>query len=197
MPADGVTLDVAASDALMRALERQLAAAPGKVHKTAVRVLRRAVRSGKSAMSREIRAVINLKKKRVDRSIRTGVDATGDLSGYVNARNRPIGLIEFMTPAQRVAAIRAARARRSRGVKVKTHKTKGRREYPGAFVAVLPGNRVDVVKRVTRARLPIKKQYGPNLTTEFEQSLPKFAARQAELMQSEMLRILEKNVDIT
>lgn len=194
----GPAIAVSASNELLAELERAMAQSPRDTRKKALRVLRRALRSGKTAMSREIREKINLKKKQVDAAITTGVDSKTNLTGHVRGRNYFIPLIDFMTPRQVISAIRAGRTRRSEGVAVKVYKDQGKRVYKGTFVAVMPRTgHVSVFKRVYKnARLPIKKQYGPGLTKEFEKNLEPFAARASEQLQKEMLRILRDNVDI-
>lgn len=196
--ASGPSLDYALADDLSQELAKAMAQAPRKVQKIALRVLRRALRSGKTAMSREIREKINLKKKQVDAAITTGVDSPASLTGHVRGKNYFIPLIDFMTPRQVISAIRAGRTRRSEGVAVKVYKDQGKRVYKGTFVAVMPRTgHLSVFKRVyNNERLPIKKQYGPGLTNEFEKNLEPFAARASEQLQKEMLRILRDQVDI-
>ena len=188
----GQTFEIAASNDLLARFERELADATSKVTKGALRALRRSLASGKSAASKEIRAVINLKKKPVDARIRTKVISTRALVGSVTVRDRRIPLVEFLTPAQISAAYRRQRARRSKGVPVKVYKNKPREVYESAFLAIgRASGRWHVLKRTGAQRYPARIQYGPNLTEDFEKKLPAFAARATEVLQKNLERELK------
>lgn len=186
----GPSIEIAASLEAVARLERELATGNVKVQKGALRALKRSLRSGKSAASTEIRAVINLKKKPVDQRIQTKVISTRALIGKVAVRDRRIPLSEFMTAAQLASAYRRARARRrrSKGVSVKVYKQKGAQLYPDTFVELGTRSRKwHVLKRAGREQYPIYIQYGPNLISDFEKGLGRFAAR--------MNDVLAKNID--
>ena len=145
----GPSFELGASEAVLRELDRALASAPRKAQRAAERTLRRTVRAGKSAARREIRQTINLKKKLVDQRIGTTYRRS-NLTGQVRIRDRRIGLIEFMTPAQIARAWRAQVARRSKGVTVKPFKNQGRQLYPGAFVQIVRSGKWLVFRRTSR-----------------------------------------------
>lgn len=196
----GQTIELAPSERVMRELERALAQAPAKLHKTALRVLRRQLKRGKSAASKSIRDTINLKKQKVDQRIKTEITSYNKVEGLLTVRDRRIELIEFMTPAQIVSAYQRQRARRrrSKGVAVKIFKQRKRQLFPGTFVE--RGTRTGqwhVFQRAGDEQYPIHIKYGPRLTQEFEKKLAEFAADQAESMNRELFRLLSQNVDIT
>jgi len=196
----GPTFELAASEQTIAKLEREIQRAPRKAHKTALRVLRRTLKRGKSRMSFDVREKLNLKKTVVDQRINTKEISQQSLVGSVSLRDRRIELIEFMTKSQIATSWRRqnTRIRRSPGVAVKVYKDKGRELYAGTFVNL--GKRDlkwHVLEREGPERYPIYIKYGPNMATEFLKELPRHAEDNAAWMEAEMQRLLLKNVDIT
>jgi len=184
----GPTIEIEASSKLLERLERELRNAGPALRKGAVRALNRSLRSGKSAASTEIRAVINLKKKPVDERIQARIISQRALVGKVAVRDRRIPLVEFMSKAQIATNYRRGRAKRSKGVSVKAYKKQGAKLYPDTFMELGRNDRKwHVLKRSTAKRYPIFIQYGPNLISDFEKTLPAFAER--------MNAVLYKNLD--
>lgn len=193
----GQTFELAASEAVMEKFERALRKNPLQAHKAALRALRRSMRSGKSAASREIRQVINLKKPPVDRRIDARIISQRALVARVTARDRRIELVEFMSPAQIATAYRRQRAGRSKGVPVKTRKDKGRQVYTGAFLEKGARDRNwHVLQREGRSQYPIYIKYGPNMTSEFEKQLPAFAERQTEALQKNLNHEFDRMLEL-
>ena len=187
----GQTFEIAASLRVLNALEAELADAPNKARRGALRALNRSLRTGKSAASQEIRQVINLKKKPVDARIRSRVISQRALAGSVAVRDRRIELVEFMSRAQIATAYRRGRARRSQGVPVKVYKKQARQVYPDTFLELGRRDRQwHVLKRSGREQYPIYIQYGPNMTSDFEKRLPAFAEKAGAVLQANLEREL-------
>lgn len=196
----GPTFELGASQQVLRALDAAITAAPQKAYKTALRVLNRSLRRGKSQASKRIRDVLNLKKKAVDARITTKVISQRSLVGSLAVRDKKLELIEFMTPTQIASAWRRQnqRRRRSRGVKVKVYKQRPAAVYPETFVNIGTGRgRWHVFKREGVDRYPIFIRYGPALTAQYEKDLPKFAQAQSDYMERELNRLLLNGIDIT
>lgn len=187
----GPTIEIEASQKVLRGLEDELRNATGRVYRGALRALRRTLASGKSAASKEIRQVINLKKKPVDARIKTKVISARALVGSVAVRDRKVELAEFLTPAQIATAYRRQRGRKSKGVPVKVYKNGPRKVYEGTFLEIgTRSGKWHVLKRKGVEQYPIFIQYGPNMTADFEKKLPAFAARAAETLQRNLEREL-------
>lgn len=191
--ANGPSIDLAAARQVVRQLERELSRSSSAVRKGATRAMRKTLRSGKSAASKEIRDVINLKKKAVDQRISTWQTSQRQITGTLTVRDRRVELAEFMTPADRERQYRKQQVRhgkngralkRSQGVSVKVWKKKPKQLFAGTFLNIGHTDRKwHVLKRVTEERYPIHIQYGPSITKEFEQSLPAFAKRANQVLQ--------------
>ena len=179
----GPSIEIDGSIRTMRELTQALNDAGISFRKYAERALKRSLGTGKTAASKVVREDIALPKKKVDRSINTRILSERALTGRLAVKDFPWELIEFMSQKQIISAIRAGRTRKSRGVSVKVYKKKGKTLYPDTFVAVMPKTfHVGVYKRVSKSRLPIKKQYGPSSASVFERVLPVFAARASEVL---------------
>lgn len=187
------SIDLAASGRVLELSERALAASPKQWRKAANRTMKRAVRSGKAAMSTDIRKEINLKKKAVDSRIRTKIVSERALLATVSVRDARVPLVDFMTSGQIATAYRRQRAKRSKGVPIKVFKNKGRQVYEGAFVQIgKRSGRWHVLSRVDGAgRYPARIQYGPRLTQFFQKRLPAFAEQQAAVLDATLERELK------
>lgn len=187
----GQSFELAASEAVLQKAQAALAAAPRKAEKAALRALRRTLRTGKAAASKQIREDINLKKQVVDKRIDTRVVSARAFVARVTVRDRRIELVEFMTRAQIATAYRRMRAGKGDGVPVKTSKKEGRKVYPGTFVEIGRNDRKwHVLKRAGAARYPIHIQYGPNLISRFTKGLAAFAEQQNAVLDKNLLHEL-------
>lgn len=194
------TFEIAAANNVLEELERHIAVAPAKAERTALRVLNRALKRGKSRTSKIVRDDLNLKKSVVDERIKTRLISKRALVGSLQLRDRRVALIEFMTKNQIATAWRRqnSRVRRSAGVAIKVHKNKGRELFPGTFVNIgIKSGRWHVLKRRYPERDTHEIQYGPNLARGFNKVLGQFASEAAEWMNAELLRLFRKNIDIT
>jgi len=188
----GPTIELAASERVLRELERALDKGNRKVQRGALRALKRSLKSGKTAASRDIRAVINLKKKPVDERITTRVVSTRALVGTVAVRDKRAELVAFMTRNQIATAWRRQNARSAKGVSVKVYKKRGRLLVRDAFVNVgRASGKWHVMRRKTRERASARILYGPSMTKDFEKNLGTFAARASEVM----LKNLEREIN--
>lgn len=193
----GPTLELAASTRILSALEAALAASPVKARKNALRVLNRGLRRGRSEASRVIREQINLRKKVVDQRISTKVISERALVGRLAVRDRRTELAEYLTKAQILAARKRARARKSAGVSVKVYKKQRAKVYRGTFVELgTRSQKWHVLKREGAAQYPIRIQYGPRLTGQFEKQLPRIAEESAVWIERELDRVLSLNLEL-
>lgn len=184
---DGPTIDLAAARRAVRELERELKRSGALATKAASRAMRKTLRSGKSAASKDIRAVINLKKKVVDERISTKQLSQRQITGRLTVRDKRVELVEFMTRGDIARQWRRQVARKSKGISVKVWKKKARQQFPGVFLNIgRKSGKWHALQRQGKDRHPVFIRYGPSITKEFEKAVPAFTRRANQVLQKNL-----------
>lgn len=196
----GPTFELAPSERVLELLEERLREAPAKTQKVALAVLRRSLRTGKTAASKKIRERVPLRKKLIDDRIRTKVISQRGVIGSLQARGSKFELIDYMTRGQIATAWRRqnARTRRSKGPRIKVYKDEPSKVFEGYFVNIgRQSGRWHVLKRrYSSQRDSHEIQYGPSIIKDFLKALPKFAERQSANFERELERVLRQKVQL-
>lgn len=196
----GQTLELTASDRVLAQLAEALNGDQKRIVKLTLGVMNRTLKSGRTAMSGDIRKTINLPKKRIDKYIRTKITySDGFPSGALRVFAARPELVDYMSPRQIAAAWAAQnrQKRRSKGVKIRTRKDRPAKVYTGAFVNIGTASRQwHVMSRLGPSRDSAKVLLGPEITIEFEKRLPRFAAGQADKFNGELERVLSRRLEI-
>lgn len=183
----GPSIDLTGARQIVKQLERELARSSSEARKGANRAMKKTLRSGKSAASKEIRAVINLKKKTVDERISTRQISERQITGRLTVRDRRVELADFMTPGDRARQYQRQKAGRAKGVSVKVWKKKPRVTFAGTFLNIgRNDSKWHVLKRKGSSRYPIRIQYGPSIAGQFAKALPAFTKRANEVLQKNL-----------
>lgn len=194
------SIELGPSEQVLAELQRAVAADGPRVVKLALGVLTRTLKSGRAAMSKDIRKTVNLSKKKVDRSIKTRVIYSyGEPLGSLRALASRPELSEYLTPAQIASAYarQNQRRRRSKGAKVKTRRDRASKLYAGAFLNIgRRSRRWHVLDRTTAARSSATVLSGPQITQEFEKRLAAFSEVQATKFATELQRVLDRRLEI-
>jgi len=155
-------------DGFERALRRH---DPRIVQRAGVRTMRETTRSARTAASKSIRSVFNIRASDLNKELRSlKVVATGDLVGIIEAKGRPINLIKFGARWERGRRVTTGtksfakkRATSRSGVSVRIHKGKTT-VLQHAFIARGRRGSVDgagglfVFQRSTDKRYPIENR---------------------------------------
>jgi hypothetical protein len=143
---DGLTINIDPKS--FAELDRKLSSLQGEIFAGAVsRALNRAGDSATTQLGRELSAQTGMGVRAVRENVSTKPSRPDELSYVITVEGGPQPLSEF-SPRQTRRGVSAAPWRQ-------------RRTFPGTFVR--PGG---VIKRVGKARLPIKALWGPSLARE-------------------------------
>lgn len=173
------------------------ALSPRQLNTIATRTLNRSARVAKTEGSRAIREEHNIKAKDIDRSVTIIPARKGD----------KVILIVMIVKGGRFPLKYFGARQTRRGVTAKIKKSEGRKLYPGTFIGghvprrhgrgwrmVYVGIRLGghVFKRLTRHRLPIKKQVTDiSIPMEFQRHWGRIKKKVIEFFTAEIHRLIK------
>jgi hypothetical protein len=146
----------------LRDVEKSLRGIPNGYPTAVRRALARATPTGKTSISKAVRAEIALKKKDTDQRLKSKVVSAGKLpEGVITITRQAVPLVLY-----------GAQQRRP-GVSVKVRKSEGRQILKSTFLHKSRAGRLNVNERKrtgsTRVgRLPIEPRFGPTVLGVFE-----------------------------
>lgn len=205
----GQSIDLEPSEFVLQELEARLRSSPKKTREWGLRVLKRQLKRGKTAASKNLRAILPpiIKKRTIDERIATRVISESAIVGNLRIRSQRLPLVQYMTQGQIEAqwrrqqkAKQGRRGTRRKAVplKIRVYRGEARREYPDHFV-----NRSAKTGRwhVMERRDPLDKyshsiRYGPPILERFNDKLTQFADRQALQFNAELVRVLRVKVPL-
>lgn len=136
-----VDLDIKGINGIQRLLS------PAKYDKIISRTLNKVTAQAKTAATRVIRQTYNIKSSRLKEAISVYTANSNKLQTSIITRGRPPGLQHY--DARQTA----------KGVQVKVKNAGGRKIVKGGF---MPTKITGIYKRIGKARLPIKRLFGPS-----------------------------------
>lgn len=189
-----VALTVTIDDRDMREVQRQLASMPKVIPRVLASAINDAARKAKTRISKEIRDIVTLSKKRVEKGSDLKPATPNRLAAIVIYQSRPVGAINFK-----------GRATKKGGVSFQPYKGKGRIKMRHGFKAMLRGrggentNAQFALRRMetpTKAfgRLPINVLYGPSLIRVYK-AYPRIARAAQEVINETLRARLYSQID--
>lgn len=109
-----------------------------------VSTINKTIAKGKTAASREVRKIYNIKAKDLSKAVKVVKAKFGKISGAHVVVGKRLRLYYF-----------GAKQNKS-GVSVRVRKDSGRKTITSAFIATMPSGLTNVFRRTTSKRLPIK-----------------------------------------